>query len=92
MRESTFRFDMKEKALIIMAFIFIFFALFVPLWQIGVSHSLEMKIRHDEMALRELNQEERRIRTSMAELDAEKEDMLALASVNELSMRLSALN
>ena len=51
MRESTFRFDIKEKAIIIMAFIFMFFALFVPLWQIGVNHSLEMKISLSSLML-----------------------------------------
>ena len=92
MRESTFRFDMKKKAMIIAAFVFIFFTLFIPLWQIGVNHSLEMKIRNDQIALSELDQEERRIRLSMAEREARREESVTLASVNELSLRLSTIN
>ena len=92
MRESTFRFDLKEKAMIIAAFVFIFFTLFIPLWQIGVNHSLELKIRNDEMALRELNAEERRVRISLAESEAEWENRVVLSSVNEMSLRLSQLD
>ncbi len=92
MRESTFRFSIKEKAIVILAFFFIFISLFVPLWQIGVNHSLEMKIRNDKEALAELSAEERRIRTSMAESEAEMENRVVLSSVNELSMRLSTIN
>ena len=92
MRESTFRFDIREKTLVIMAFVFIFLSLFIPLWQIGVNHSLEMKIRNDQIALSELDQEERRIRLSMAEREARREESVTLASVNELSLRLSTIN
>ena len=83
MRESTFRFDIREKTLVIMAFVFIFLSLFIPLWQIGVNHSLELKIRNDEIALRELNAEERRVRISLAESEAEWENRVVLSSVNE---------
>lgn len=92
MRESTFRFDIREKTLVIMAFVFIFLSLFIPLWQIGVNHSLELKIRNDEMALRELNAEERRVRISLAESEAEWENRVVLSSVNEMSLRLSQLD
>lgn len=92
MRESTFRFDIREKTLVIMAFVFIFLSLFIPLWQIGVNHSLELKIRNDEMALRELNAEERRVRLSLAESEAEWENRVVLSSVNEMSLRLSQLD
>ena len=92
MRESTFRFDIREKTLVIMAFVFIFLSLFIPLWQIGVNHSLELKIRNDEMALRELNAEERRVRISLAESEAELENRVVLSSVNEMSLRLSQLD
>lgn len=92
MRESTFRFDIKEKTLVIMAFVFIFLSLFIPLWQIGVNHSLELKIRNDEMALRELDAEERRVRISLAESEAEWENRVVLSSVNEMSLRLSQLD
>lgn len=92
MRESTFRFDIREKTLVIMAFVFIFLSLFIPLWQIGVNHSLELKIRNDEMVLRELNAEERRVRISLAESEAEWENRVVLSSVNEMSLRLSQLD
>ena len=92
MRESTFRFDIREKTLVIMAFVFIFLSLFIPLWQIGVNHSLELKIRNDEIALRELNAEERRVRISLAESEAEWENRVVLSSVNERSLRLSQLD
>lgn len=92
MRESTFRFDIREKTLVIMAFVFIFLSLFIPLWQIGVNHSLELKIRNDEMALRELDAEERRVRISLAESEAEWENRVVLSSVNEMSLRLSQLD
>ncbi len=92
MRESTFRFDIREKTLVIMAFVFIFLSLFIPLWQIGVNHSLELKIRNDEIALRELNAEERRVRISLAESEAEWENRVVLSSVNEMSLRLSQLD
>lgn len=92
MRESTFRFEIREKTLVIMAFVFIFLSLFIPLWQIGVNHSLELKIRNDEIALRELNAEERRVRISLAESEAEWENRVVLSSVNEMSLRLSQLD
>ena len=92
MRDSTFRFDIREKTLVIMAFVFIFLSLFIPLWQIGVNHSLELKIRNDEIALRELNAEERRVRISLAESEAEWENRVVLSSVNEMSLRLSQLD
>ena len=92
MRESTFRFDIREKTLVIMAFVFIFLSLFIPLWQIGVNHSLELKISNDEIALRELNAEERRVRISLAESEAEWENRVVLSSVNEMSLRLSQLD
>ena len=92
MRESTFRFDIREKTLVIMAFVFIFLSLFIPLWQIGVNHSLELKIRNDEIALRELNAEERRVRISLAESEAEWENRVVLSSVNEMSLRISQLD
>ena len=81
MRESNIRLNTREKAVVLFAFAFIFLALFIPLWQIGENHSLEMKISYDELALAELKDEERRVRLAMATEDAESERALVLSSI-----------
>ncbi len=83
MREFSVKIKMREKAMVFISFALLFLLLFIPLWQIGVNHSLEMKIMESEYSLSELEEEERRIRLSFAEREAFLSEEAVLSSIDE---------
>ena len=75
----------------LMAFIlFSFILIFIPLWQIGVNHSLDQQLLLEAVRLRDLSDEERSIRTEIAGLRQERAAQVWLSSHTEEERQLVA--
>ncbi len=81
MGESTLKINLREKALVLFAFAFIFFSLFIPLWEIGANHSVEIE---KTSLLANLGEDGKRTEDD--------QDWYELSSSGRLSVRLSSIN
>ena len=88
---SGIRLGLNFKIMLLAFILFCFVLVFIPLWQIGVNHSLDQQLVLEAVRLRDLNDEERAIRTEIARMKTEKEEAVWLSSLtDEERLRLAS--
>ncbi len=81
--DRVLRFKIHHKVLIMSVFFVVFALVFLPLWQVGVNHSLEMRIMDEKIRMMELSEDERMIKTSIASIRNSAASDVILASMSE---------
>lgn len=78
---SNLKLKTSYKVAIISVFIIAFALIFIPLWQIGVNRSFEMKIADEKTRMMSLIEDERMLVTEIAAVRTEGEKNIILASM-----------
>ena len=93
MNTRDIRITGRGKMLILGALFMMFLTVFVPLWQIGVNHSLEMAIRQEKVRLTALGEDERILKNEIAtQRNMEGESMILASMAEDLELIASARN
>lgn len=90
--DRVLRFKIQHKVLIMSVFFVIFALVFLPLWQVGVNHSLEMRIMDEKIRMMELSEDERMIKTSIASIRNSAASDVILASMSEELAMIASRN